>query len=236
MEDLTEIIICSGYERRLIQDVMTLSGKWVNWTTLGQESVKLDQESMVPLSTGGRLISPEELSRELTKDLHLEPDEVPREFLDEDEYESGGYEEIYGPYVHFETDGLPPREDDEDWNDYFWKWRNARPTKTVTPATREELFNGYENQDHAMEWRDAQATTRAQLFKEVKDLCVETHNEYYIENGLCALLNKCSFPMELGEWMKTLGYCGCFGLPMGFTVIENEKHKILLVEADGESG
>jgi len=216
MKDLTEFIICSGYERRLIQGASTLGSNYINWD---DEWWGDFGESMVPLSAGGRLISPEELDPTLAQKMHCGPDE------DEDNEDNEDEDD----------------DDDDDEDEYeagFWRKRNALPTKSVNPAPIEDLFMRYadENGDPTA-WRDALATTRAQLYQEVREICKDSNNLYEIDNGLCLRLKDCFSPLSIGRWLKKQFYCGCFDyLPMGFTLIEGNQHKILIVEADGESG
>lgn len=205
MENLTELIICTGYEERLIEGEVGL-GNEINWFTHDPECGYA--EDMTPILAGGRLITPEEIDPQLAEVMGI--DEYGCTYDDVDD-KSGG-----------------------------WCKRSATAMTQASPVPYTELIFLYDPEEDKdpVGRRDSHLAARIKLSKEVKELCESSGQSYAIEKGLCLHLEKCFGPLQIANWLKEQFYCACFS-PLGIydmSYIQNESHRILIVNYDAESG
>ena len=198
MKNLTAIVIGAGYERRLFQNGETLIGtRTIDWWTRSLDNYTYLTEC-IPLTAGGRLISPEELDENLAIKMGF-----------------------YEPEIK-------------------WNKHGALPNNIVEPAPIVDLFQSYNEAKPIPPdlYRDAIATTRKQLADEIIALCCATGHKYDIDSKLCVGLQHCAKPLDISAWMEDQSYCGCFSETgiMDMSYVCDDKHKILIVTYDGESG
>lgn len=225
--ELTTIILGAGYEHRLIQGMSNLGdgSNSIEWW-LGDSMYTYLQDA-TPLTAGGRLISPEEIDSSLAEALNLDPssgfydgDDTNIKSAQELELKNSGHEEMIGDWIR-------------------WGIHKSTPNTFVNPAEYDKLFVSYgSNKTNPEKYRDTLATTRAQLATEIKELCYSSGHRYSFDKMLCVALNKCHKPLDIGKWLKTQFYCGFFSTTgiMSISFIQNDKHKVMIINYDGESG
>jgi hypothetical protein len=168
-----------------------------------------ESDDKTPLSAGGRLITPEEFDHKLAEHIPVVSDDT-------------------GTCADY-MDSSPT----------FWMDRSTDLFTPTDPCSYKKLFTVYDPSkgDDPLHWRDQRLARRTRLYDAIQLLCKEAHVEWLFESGLCVCLKRCSNPFEIGQWIRDQFHCGCFSPnPISWTVIENDQHKLLVIECDGESG
>jgi hypothetical protein len=221
LDGITDVMFQTGYEDRLVECGDTL-GKSFFW-----DLPRFEGPQFIPISAGGRIISPEEWSEPLRTALGLDecgtaPD--PNESL----WIIGG-EATVRDLCHCESD--------------FWRHHVVEPFADHGRASLDDLWELIPDPTHPCDfavWRDRVARLRCDLAREVMEIC---RIAGVPEDGLYCRPNAHS-PFEATAMMKEAFYCGCFNpRPMSMTIIDAPSaipgvpaHRILYAKFDAESG
>ena len=135
-----------------------------------------------------------------------------------------------------EGEGSERHNDEEDNDELAWNERSKMIPHNVQPAPIDELFNKFEPDMgiDPMERRDRLMATRIQLAKEV-NTCLDLVGSHH--HGICFRVDTHGgFSINsLIKSIRSSGYCAMFEMSE-FHYFECDKHKILLVYIDAESG
>ena len=229
MSSLTELIVCSGYENRIVKNGETFcSYVLIDWEPPGFTWSPFNA-AMTPLCAGGRVISPEELDSGLACAMGIDENGLPEERKETDESD------------------LDSRDTEENpWTTHSPRTLSEPICPTMQPAPINRIFEKYNPADpednkytgplSPRDFRDSLVITRARLLQEVRDIC-RANNSSASEDGLVLRLNKCRCPLEIGHWIQEHKYCE--GDPYDIyrmSHIESGDHRILIVHYEAESG
>lgn len=204
--NLTDVIYTTGYEHRLV-----LYDHFLGDDIVWNESF---DHGVIPISAGGRLISPEEFDPKLCQALGL--DEFGRTTQSEDEDEDEDEDESpWGTHdVSFPPETIMVPED---------QW--------FEPRGSTKMFS------NPKQWRDQQMAWRDHNFRQVQTILSEVGNDFSIRGLYCRVSPDVWNPLSIGRWLKKAAYCACFSpYPYTMELIQTPERRILLLGYDAESG
>jgi hypothetical protein len=195
-EDVTAVVFCTGYERRMRRGHSTF-GRDFDWN--GDIFDPTCPRGFVPLTAGGRIISPEEIDTRWCPILDISEED---------------------------GRGRPPFTDDLDVYDSNnpvpepWDKHDCSYPSDTAPASLDDLFGSprfagspsgtlRSNPIADRHLRDSLMAARVEMAREIRSICERGGAQYEFERGLC-MLTETSYVFELAGWMREKNYCACF--------------------------